>query len=33
LIHYRFDCEAGLKAGTEVGKYAIVRAKADGSGF
>ncbi|GAB3892588.1 hypothetical protein GCM10028803_05570 [Larkinella knui] len=33
LIHYRFDCEVGLKAGTEVGKYAITRAKADGSGL
>lgn len=33
LIHYRFDCEAGLKAGNEVGKYAIVRGKADGSGL
>lgn len=33
LIHYRFDCEVGLKAGNEVGKYAINRAKADGSGL
>lgn len=31
LIHYRFDCEAGLKAGEEIGKYAITRAKADGA--
>jgi hypothetical protein len=33
LIHYRFDCDAGLKAGNEVGNYAIARAKADGSGL
>ncbi|MFC5411655.1 phosphatase PAP2 family protein [Larkinella bovis] len=33
LIHYRFDCEVGLKAGNEVGQYAINRAKADGSGI
>ncbi|MGV3559077.1 phosphatase PAP2 family protein [Larkinella arboricola] len=31
LIHYRFDCEVGLKAGEEVGKYAIARARADGA--
>ncbi|GAB3332021.1 hypothetical protein GCM10027299_38180 [Larkinella ripae] len=33
LIHYRFDCEVGMKAGNEIGKYAITRAKADGSGL
>ncbi|MFD1141366.1 phosphatase PAP2 family protein [Larkinella insperata] len=31
LIHYRFDCEEGLKAGEKVGNYAIARAKADGA--
>jgi hypothetical protein len=30
-IHYRFDCEAGLKCGTNIGNYAIARGKADNS--
>nr|WP_293834125.1 phosphatase PAP2 family protein [uncultured Arsenicibacter sp.] len=33
LIHYRFDCEVGLKVGKNVGQYAIDRGKADGSGL
>ncbi|MBD2702131.1 phosphatase PAP2 family protein [Spirosoma sp. BT702] len=33
LIHYRFDCEAGLSAGKNIGTYAINRGKADGSGL
>ena len=31
LIHYRFDCEAGLATGHKVGEYAIARAKTDGA--
>ncbi|QRQ99422.1 phosphatase PAP2 family protein [Dyadobacter sandarakinus] len=31
LIHYRFDCEAGLKSGHKVGEMAVARAKADGA--
>jgi hypothetical protein len=31
LIHYRFDCEAGLSAGHKVGEFAVNRAKADGA--
>jgi hypothetical protein len=31
LIHYRFDCEAGLQSGHKVGEYAVMRAKADGA--
>ncbi|KQS34203.1 phosphatase PAP2 family protein [Dyadobacter sp. Leaf189] len=31
LIHYRFDCEAGLEAGHKVGEFAVARAKADGA--
>jgi hypothetical protein len=31
LIHYRFDCEAGLASGHKVGEYAVQRAKADGA--
>ena len=31
LIHYRFDCEAGLATGHKVGSYAVARAKADGA--
>jgi hypothetical protein len=30
-IHYRFDCEAGLKCGNNIGAYAVQRAKADGA--
>jgi hypothetical protein len=29
-IHYRMDCEAGLKCGTTIGGFAIERAKGDG---
>lgn len=31
LIHYRFDCEAGLATGHKVGEYAVNRAKTDGA--
>ncbi len=31
LIHYRIDCEMGLKHGKVIGDYAIARGKADGS--
>ncbi|GAB2764503.1 hypothetical protein GCM10027275_02030 [Rhabdobacter roseus] len=31
LIHYRVDCEMGLKHGKVIGEYAIARGKADGS--
>lgn len=31
LIHYRFDCEAGLETGHKVGSYAVERAKTDGA--
>ncbi|MFD3002484.1 phosphatase PAP2 family protein [Pontibacter toksunensis] len=30
-IHYRADCEEGLKAGKRVGDYAIARARTDGA--
>ncbi|MCP1383869.1 phosphatase PAP2 family protein [Runella salmonicolor] len=33
LIHYRVDCEMGLKHGNIIGNYAIARGKADGSGL
>jgi hypothetical protein len=33
LIHYRVDCEMGLKHGKVIGDYAIARGKADGSGL
>ena len=33
LIHYRVDCEMGLKHGKVIGEYAIARGKADGSGL
>lgn len=33
LIHYRFDCEAGLTCGKNIGNYAVARGKADGSGL
>ncbi|WP_374755861.1 phosphatase PAP2 family protein [Larkinella soli] len=33
LIHFRFDCEAGLKCGVAIGDYAVARGKADGSGL
>jgi hypothetical protein len=31
-IHYRSDCEEGLKCGNAVGAYAILRAQGDGAG-
>lgn len=31
LIHYRFDCEAGLEAGHKIGETAVLRAKSDGA--
>lgn len=31
-IHYRSDCEAGLKTGNAVGGYAVARAQTDGAG-
>ena len=30
-IHYRFDCEVGLKCGTAIGSFAVSRGKTDGS--
>lgn len=33
LIHFRADCEMGLKHGKVIGDYAIARGKADGSGL
>jgi hypothetical protein len=33
LIHYRIDCEMGLAHGKKIGDYALIRAKADGSGL
>lgn len=33
MIHYRFDCEAGLACGKKIGSYAVARGQADGSGF
>ncbi|QJW91231.1 phosphatase PAP2 family protein [Spirosoma taeanense] len=33
LIHYRFDCQAGLDCGKNIGSYAIAKGKADGSGL
>ena len=33
LIHYRVDCDMGLKHGKVIGDYAIARGKADGSGL
>lgn len=30
-IHYRMDCEAGLKCGQTIGGYAVSRAKTDGA--
>ncbi|CCH51197.1 phosphoesterase PA-phosphatase related protein [Fibrisoma limi BUZ 3] len=33
LIHYRFDCEAGLTCGKNIAKYAIERGQADRSGL
>ena len=33
LIHYRFDCTAGLACGKNIGAYAVSRGKADGSGL
>ncbi|TLV02349.1 phosphatase PAP2 family protein [Dyadobacter luticola] len=31
LIHYRFDCEAGLEGGHKIGSFAVERAKKDGA--
>ena len=33
MIHYRFDCDAGLVCGNNIGGYAVARGKADGSGL
>ncbi len=33
LIHFRVDCEMGLLHGRKIGEYAIIRGKADGSGY
>jgi hypothetical protein len=33
MIHYRFDCTAGLACGKNIGAYAVARGKADGSGL
>jgi hypothetical protein len=33
LIHYRADCDMGLKHGKAIGDYAVTRGKADGSGL
>jgi membrane-associated phospholipid phosphatase len=30
-IHYRFDCEVGLKCGQDIGAYAVKRGQADGA--
>ena len=30
-LHYRSDCEIGLKVGNSVGQYAISKAKLDGA--
>ena len=30
-IHYRFDCEVGLRCGKAIGSFAVKRGKADGS--
>jgi len=30
-IHYRFDCEVGLKCGRDIGAYAVKRGQADGA--
>lgn len=33
MIHYRFDCTAGLTCGKNIGSYAVARGKADRSGL
>lgn len=33
LIHFRSDCEVGLRCGKNIGAYAVDRGKADGSGL
>lgn len=33
MIHFRSDCETGLKCGANIGAYAVARGKADGSGL
>jgi membrane-associated phospholipid phosphatase len=30
-IHYRFDCEVGLKCGQDIGSYAVRRGRMDGA--
>jgi len=30
-IHYRFDCEVGLKCGQDIGAYAVKRGQLDGA--
>lgn len=32
-IHYRVDCEVGLRCGRRIAEYAVMRGKADGSGL
>jgi hypothetical protein len=32
-IHYRFDCEVGLRCGKNIGSYAVLRGQQDGSGL
>ncbi|MDJ1466547.1 vanadium-dependent haloperoxidase [Xanthocytophaga flava] len=32
-IHYRIDCEVGLRCGKRIGEYAVNRGKSDGSGL
>ncbi|AQG80497.1 phosphatase PAP2 family protein [Spirosoma montaniterrae] len=33
MIHFRSDCEVGLQCGKNIGSYAVLRGKADGSGL
>ncbi len=33
MIHYRVDCDMGLKHGKAIGDYAVLRGKVDGSGL
>jgi len=32
-IHYRFDCDAGLKCGKNIGQFSVLRGQNDGSGL
>lgn len=32
-IHFRVDCEVGLRCGKRIAEYAVIRGKADGSGL